>query len=149
MGTFFLIIIYITFISLGLPDSLLGSAWPIMHRDLGVELSSAGIVSMIITSGTIVSSILSSKVIRRFGTGKVTFVSVTMTACALFRFSLSQSFIWLCILAIPLGLGAGTVDSSLNNFAVLHYKAEQYELASLFWGVRSNFRSYYYVIIYS
>ncbi|NKF08843.1 MFS transporter [Clostridium gasigenes] len=135
MGTFFLIIIYITFISLGLPDSLLGSAWPIMHRDLGVELSSAGIVSMIITSGTIVSSILSSKVIRRFGTGKVTFVSVTMTAGALFGFSLSQSFIWLCILAIPLGLGAGAVDSSLNNFVALHYKAKHMSWLHCFWGV--------------
>lgn len=135
MGTFFLIIIYITFISLGLPDSLLGSAWPIMHRDLGVELSSAGIVSMIITSGTIVSSILSSKVIRRFGTGKVTFVSVTMTAGALFGFSLLQSFIWLCILAIPLGLGAGAVDSSLNNFVALHYKAKHMSWLHCFWGV--------------
>ena len=135
MGTFFLIIIYITFISLGLPDSLLGSAWPIMHTDLGVPLSGAGLVSMIITAGTIISSLLSNKVISKFGTGRVTFVSVAMTAFALLGFAIAPSFIWLCILAIPLGLGAGSVDSALNNFVALHYKAEHMSWLHCFWGI--------------
>ena len=135
MSTFFLIIIYLTFISLGLPDSLLGSAWPIMHTDLGVTLSGAGLISMIITGGTIVSSLLSNNIISRFGTGKVTFVSVAMTAFALLGFSLSPAFIWLCIIAIPLGLGAGAVDSSLNNFVALHYKAKHMSWLHCFWGV--------------
>lgn len=123
MATFFLIIIYLTFISLGLPDSLLGSAWPIMQIHLNVPLSGAGLISMIITGGTIISSLLSNRLIKNFGTGKVTFVSVTMTALALLGFSIAPSYIWLCILAIPLGLGAGAVDSGLNNFVALHYKA--------------------------
>ena len=95
MATILLVIIYISFISLGLPDSLLGSAWPIIHRDLSVSLSSAGIISMTITGGTIVSSFLSSSIIRRFGTGKVTAVSVLMTAMALFGFFKGHSFYWL------------------------------------------------------
>lgn len=135
MSTFFLVIIYITFISLGLPDSLLGSSWPIMHTDLGVGLSSAGIISFIITGGTIISSLLSDKVIKRFGTGNVTFVSVTMTAFALLGFAFAPSFIWLCMLAIPLGLGAGAVDSSLNNYVALHYKAQHMSWLHCFWGV--------------
>ena len=102
MLTLLLIVIYLSFISLGLPDSLLGSAWPAMQTDLSVPLSSAGVISMIISAGTIISSLLSGKLIKCFGTGKVTFVSVTMTAVALFGFSVSPSFIWLCIMAIPL-----------------------------------------------
>ena len=135
MATFFLIIIYLTFISLGLPDSLLGSAWPIMQIHLNVPLSGAGLISMIITGGTIISSLLSNKLIKNFGTGKVTFVSVTMTALALLGFSIAPSYIWLCILAIPLGLGAGAVDSGLNNFVALHYKASHMSWLHCFWGV--------------
>lgn len=135
MATFFLIIIYLTFISLGLPDSLLGSAWPIMQVDLNVPLSGAGLISMIITGGTIVSSLLSNKLLKALGTGKVTFISVTMTALALLGFSIAPSYIWLCILAIPLGLGAGAVDSSLNNFVALHYEASHMSWLHCFWGV--------------
>lgn len=135
MATFFLIIIYLTFISLGLPDSLLGSAWPIMQIHLNVPLSGAGLISMIITGGTIISSLLSNRLIKNFGTGKVTFVSVTMTALALLGFSIAPSYIWLCILAIPLGLGAGAVDSGLNNFVALHYKASHMSWLHCFWGV--------------
>lgn len=135
MATFFLIIIYLTFISLGLPDSLLGSAWPIMQIHLNVPLSGAGLISMIITGGTIISSLLSNRLIKNLGTGKVTFVSVTMTALALLGFSIAPSYIWLCILAIPLGLGAGAVDSGLNNFVALHYKASHMSWLHCFWGV--------------
>ena len=107
MFSLLLVIIYIAFISLGLPDSLLGSAWPVMYHELDVPMSYAGIVTMIIAGGTIVSSLMSDRVTRRFGTYFVTSVSVLMTAVALFGFSITKSFILLCIFAIPYGLGAG------------------------------------------
>ncbi len=135
MITLILIIIYLAFISLGLPDSLLGSAWPVMQTDLSVGFSSAGIISMIICGGTIISSLFSGRLINRFGTGKVTFISVTMTALALLGFSVSPSFIWLCVMAIPLGLGAGSVDAALNNFVALHYKAKHMSWLHCFWGI--------------
>ena len=135
MITLLLLIIYLSFISLGLPDSLLGSAWPAMRADMALPVSYAGILSFIITAGTIVSSFLSEKVIRRFGTGAVTVVSVTMTAVALLGFSLSPGFVWLCFLAVPLGLGAGSVDAALNNFVALHYKASHMSWLHCFWGV--------------
>lgn len=130
-----LVIIYIAFISLGLPDSLLGSAWTSMHLDLHMPISAAGIVSMMISGGTIISSLMSAKVIKIFGTGKVTLISVAMTAGALLGFSYAPSFIWLCILALPLGLGAGAVDSGLNNFVALHYKAQHMSWLHCFWGI--------------
>ncbi|QQO09188.1 MFS transporter [Breznakiella homolactica] len=135
MALILLIIIYITFISLGLPDSLLGSAWPIMQADLKVPLSNAGLLSMITTGGTVVSSLLGGKLIRLLGTGKLTFISVAMTAAALLGFSLSPSFLWLMACAIPLGLGAGAVDTALNNFIALHYKARHMNWLHCFWGI--------------
>jgi fucose permease len=131
----FLILIYIAFISLGLPDSLLGSAWPIMNIDLKVPLASAGYLSMIVSLGTIVSSMLSHRVIARFGTGKVTLVSVAMTAFALLGFYFSRSFAFLLILAIPLGLGAGAVDAGLNEYVAENYKARHMNWLHCFWGV--------------
>lgn len=133
-----LVIIYLAFISLGLPDSLLGSAWPSMYRGLGVSIDSAGIISMIISGGTILSSLMSDRVIRRFGTGMVTFVSVAMTAIALMGFSLSNSFVMLCLCAVPLGLGAGSVDAALNNFVALHYKAKHMSWLHCFWGIGAS-----------
>ncbi|WP_284703658.1 MFS transporter [Clostridium swellfunianum] len=133
--TVLLIIIYIAFISLGLPDSLLGSAWPSMYQSMGVPISYAGIVSMIIAGGTIVSSLFSDKVIRKFGTGLVTSISVFMTAGALLGFSLSGEFYHLCLFAIPLGLGAGSVDAALNNFVALKYKAKHMSWLHCFWGI--------------
>lgn len=130
-----LAIIYISFISLGLPDSLLGSAWPIMYRELGVPISYAGIISMIITGCTIISSLFSDRLVRRLGTGLITMISVGMTAMALFGFSISQSFFLLCLWAIPYGLGAGSVDAALNNFVALHYKAKHMSWLHCFWGV--------------
>lgn len=135
MMTLLLILIYISFISLGLPDSLLGSAWPAMQHELAVPVSYAGIVSMIIAGGTIVSSFFSDSVIRKWGTGRVTAVSVLMTAVALLGFGAAPSFIWLCVLALPLGLGAGSVDAALNNFVALHYKAKHMNWLHSFWGI--------------
>lgn len=106
MATFFLIIIYLAFISLGLPDSLLGTAWPVMQREYDAPLETAGVLYMIISAGTIVSSLASGKVIGKFGTGKVTLISCIMTAGALFGYSLAPSLAWLVICTIPLGLGA-------------------------------------------
>lgn len=130
-----LVIIYLAFISLGLPDALLGSAWPSMYRELGASVSYAGIISMIIAGGTIISSLFSDRLIRNFGTGKVTVVSVAMTAAALFGFSSSHSFLQLCVWAVPYGLGAGSVDAGLNNFVALHYKSRHMSWLHCFWGL--------------
>ncbi len=135
MATLLLIIIYMAFISLGLPDSLLGTAWPAIMTDMSLPVSYAGILSVIISGGTIISSVLSERIIRRFRTGPVTAVSVTLTAVALLGFSLSGNFWVLCLLAVPLGLGAGSVDASLNNFVALHYKASHMSWLHCFWGV--------------
>ena len=133
--TALLVIIYISFISLGLPDALLGAAWPVMSTDIGVPLSLAGMLSMIVAGGTIVSSLTSERVIRRFGTGFVTACSVTMTALALLGISLSSGIGWLCLFAVPLGLGAGAVDTALNNFVALHYQARHMNWLHCFWGI--------------
>lgn len=130
-----LVIIYLAFISLGLPDALLGSAWPSMYRELDAAVSYAGIISMIIAGGTIISSILSDRLIRRIGTGAVTALSVAMTAAALFGFSSSRTFLQLCIWGIPYGLGAGSVDAALNNFVALHYKSRHMSWLHCFWGI--------------
>jgi len=135
MFSLLLAIIYVAFISLGLPDSLLGSAWPQMHLDLGVSLSWAGIISMIIALGTVISSLFADKLIYKLGTGKVTAISVLMTAVALFGFSVTDEFIILCLFAIPYGLGAGAVDAALNNFVALHYSSKHMSWLHCFWGV--------------
>ncbi|TYQ16242.1 UNVERIFIED_CONTAM: fucose permease [Acetivibrio alkalicellulosi] len=142
MFSFLLIIIYIAFISLGLPDSLLGSAWPVMYQQLDVPMSYAGILTMIIAGGTIVSSLMSDKLTRKFGTGVVTAISVMMTAIALFGFSISNSFILLCLMAIPYGLGAGAVDAALNNYVALHYASRHMSWLHCFWGVGAAISPY-------
>lgn len=138
MFSLLLIIIYIAFISLGLPDSLLGSAWPVMHMELDVPLSFAGIISMIISAGTIVSSLLSDRLTRRLGVGLLTTMSVAMTAIALFGFSQSSHFIFICLWAIPYGLGAGAVDAALNNYVALHYAGRHMNWLHCFWGVGAS-----------
>lgn len=135
MTTFLLIIIYLAFISLGLPDSLLGAAWPVMQSDFGAPIETAGYLFMTIAGGTILSSLVSGKVLKRFGTGKVTFVSVLMTACALLGFYFAPSIIWLFLCAVPLGMGAGAVDSGLNDYVATHYKAHHMSWLHCFWGV--------------
>lgn len=135
MLTVLLIIIYIAFISLGLPDAILGSGWPIIHEELQVPVSYAGIATMIVTCGTIISSFFSEKLIRRFGTGKLTTFSVFLTASGLLGFYFVPGFLWICILGVPLGLGAGAVDSALNNFVALHYEAKHMNWLHCFWGI--------------
>lgn len=142
MFTALLILIYFAFISLGLPDALLGSAWPSMYLQFHVPVSYAGMVSMVISAGTIVSSLSSDKLIRKLGTGKVTLCSVGLTALALFGFSVSQSFFPLLLWAIPYGLGAGSVDAALNNFVALHYKARHMSWLHCFWGVGASLGPY-------
>mgnify|MGYP002769733027 CR=1 FL=1 len=135
MVSLLLPIIYVAFISLGLPDSLLGSAWPSMYPQLGVPVSYAGIISMIISLGTIISSLNSDRLTRALGTGKVTAISVGMTAAALFGFSMSGQFWMLCLWAIPYGLGAGSVDAALNNYVALHYESRHMSWLHCMWGI--------------
>ncbi len=135
MYSFLLALIYLAFISLGLPDSLLGSGWPVMHAELGVSVSFMGIVSMVISGGTIVSSLLSDRLTHRLGTRIVTVVSVFLTVVALFGFSISTRFWMLIAFAVPYGLGAGAIDAALNNYVALHYKAKHMSWLHCFWGV--------------
>jgi fucose permease len=133
-----LAIIYLAFISLGLPDSLLGSSWPTMYQEFGVPVSYAGIASAIIAFGTIVSSLMSDRLTRRLGTGVVMVTSVATTAIALFGFSTSHAFWVLCLWAIPYGLGAGAVDASLNNYVALHYASRHMSWLHCMWGVGAS-----------
>ena len=130
-----LAIIYLSFISLGLPDALLGSAWPTMYPEFQIPVSYAGILSTIISVGTIISSLQSDRLTRKLGTGKVTAISVACTAAALFGFSISHSFWTLCLWAVPYGLGAGSVDASLNNYVALHYESKHMSWLHCMWGV--------------
>ena len=133
-----LAIIYLAFISLGLPDALLGSAWPSMSHDIGAQISWAGGISMVISAGTIVSALLSDRMTKRFGAGKVTFVSVALTALALLGFSFAPNYIVLILLAIPYGLGAGGVDAALNNYVALHYESRHMSWLHCMWGIGAS-----------
>ena len=133
-----LALIYAAFISLGLPDALLGSAWPSMYRELSVPVSYSGLIFMIIAGGTIVSSLQSDRLTKAFGAGKVTAFSVLMTAVALFGFSVSRSYAALCLWAIPYGLGAGSVDASLNNYVALHYASRHMSWLHCMWGIGAS-----------
>ena len=137
-----LAVIYLAFISLGLPDSLLGTGWPVMYLDLGVSVDAAGVVSMIISLSTILSSLQSYRLTHRFGTGKVTAVSTALTAVALLGFSFSHSFRMLCLLAIPYGLGAGSIDASLNNFVAVHYASRHMSWLHCMWGLGASISPY-------
>ena len=133
-----LVIIYLSFISLGLPDGVLGSAWPVMHVQLHLPLWSAGLIALVTSGGTVISALFSAKVISRFGTGKVTAVSVLMTAVSLLGYSFAPNLWTLLLLAVPLGLGAGSVDSALNNYVALHYKARHMSWLHSFWGLGAS-----------
>lgn len=135
MLSLLLVIIYIAFISLGLPDSVLGAAWPSMFEQLEVPVGYGGIITMIIAGSTIISSLSSNYLNRKLGTGRVMVISVALTALALFGFSLSSRFWHLCLIAIPYGLGAGNVDASLNNYVALHYKQRHMSFLHCFWGL--------------
>lgn len=138
MFALLLAIIYIAFISLGLPDALIGAGWPVMHQDLDVPVAFAGFLTMIIAGGTIASSLASERITRRFGAGPVTAVSVGLTAVALLGFSQSGSFGMLCLWAVPYGLGAGAVDAALNNYVALHFAARHMNWLHSFWGVGAS-----------
>lgn len=135
MATVLLVFIYIFYIGLGIPDSLLGSAWPAVYGEFHVPVSYASFISAIISTGTVLSSLFSTKVIARLGTAKVTAISTGLTAIALFGFSCSHSFLWLCLCAVPLGIGAGSIDTALNNYVALHYNAMQMSFLHCFYGV--------------
>lgn len=137
-----LAIIYISFISLGLPDSLLGSAWPSMYGGFGVPVSYSGVIFFIISAGTVFSSLQSDRLTRKLGTGKVTALSVGMTAAALFGFSTSGSFWMLCLWAVPYGLGAGSVDAALNNYVALHFASRHMSWLHCMWGVGASLGPY-------
>ena len=138
MTVLLLAIIYLSFISLGLPDSLLGAGWPAMCVEFAVPVSWAGAISLIISGGTIVSSLLSDRITRRFGTGLVTAVSVTMTAAALLGFSFADSYWLMLVWAVPCGLGAGGVDAALNNYVALHYASRHMSWLHCMWGVGAS-----------
>lgn len=142
MGSIFIAIIYVAFISLGLPDSLLGSAWPVMHVDLGTSLSSAGIITMIISVCTIFSALMTDKVVKRLGTGTTTAVSILLTACAMLAFSFSASLWQLCIFAIPYGLGAGAIDTCLNDYVATHLSSKHMNWLHCCWGIGATISPY-------
>lgn len=142
MYSLLLAIIYLSFISLGLPDSLIGSAWPVMHVDLGVSMSSAGIITIIISVGTIIASFFSNALTNKLGTGLVTAISVALTALGLIGFSFAKAFWMLCVFAIPYGLGAGAVDAALNNYVTLHYPARHLSWLHCMWGVGASISPY-------
>ena len=137
-----LIIIYLSFISLGLPDALLGAAWPIMSQEFSVPVSYAGGISLIIAMGTVVSSLQSDRMTRRLGSGKVTAISVAMTAVAILGFSFSREYWQLCLWAIPYGLGAGSVDASLNNYVAIHYASRHMSWLHCMWGLGASIGPY-------
>lgn len=142
MVSMLLAVIYLAFVSLGLPDSLLGSAWPTMYHEMNVPVSYSGIIFFVISACTVVSSLQSDRLTKRFGAGIVTAVSIAMTAAALFGFSLSHSFAVLLIWAVPYGLGAGSVDAALNNFVALHFASRHMSWLHSMWGVGASIGPY-------
>ena len=142
MFSFLLAVIYLSFVSLGLPDSLLGSVWPTIYQEFNVPVSYAGAIFMIISAGTILSSLQSDRLTKLLGTGKVTAFSVLMTAIALWGFSVSSSYWMLILWAIPYGLGAGSVDASINNYVALHYKSHHMSWLHCMWGVGASIGPY-------
>ena len=142
MFSLLIIIIYLVFISLGFSTPLLGSGWPVMHTELGVPVSYAGIISMIIAGGTIISGLLANRVTRRFGTQKVVALCLLITAASLFGFSLSGSFIILCLLAIPYGLCSGAIDVALNQYVALHYTSKHMSWLHFSWSFGSAISPY-------
>ena len=142
MATLLLIIIYIAFIGLGIPDSIFGTAWPAIYIEFGIPVSWANFVTLIISGCTIIASLFSARLIRKFGTATITAVSTTLTAIALLGFSFSKNIIWLCGFSIPLGLGAGAIDTALNNYVALHYKATHMNFLHCFYGIGVSLSPY-------
>lgn len=149
MASLLLLIIYIAFIGLGIPDSLWGTAWPAIYMEFDLPISFASFVSVIISCGTIISSMVSSRVIRRFGTNRVSLASTAMTAFALIAFSYSGNFLLLCLFAVPLGLGAGAIDTALNNYVSLHYSATHMSFLHCFFGIGVSVSPYILSLVIS
>ncbi len=135
MATLILVIIFIDFIGLGIPDSLFGPAWPAIYGEMDLPVSVGSAVSLINTGGTVISSLMSAYLIKRYGTARVTAFSTVVTAMALLGFSFSGNFIFLCLFSLPLGLGGGAIDSPLNNYVALHYKATHMNFLHCFYGI--------------
>lgn len=135
MTILLLIIIYIAYISLGIPDSILGAAWPAIYREFDLPVSYASYITIFVSLGTIISSFFSARIINRLGTVKITILSTLLTSAALLGFSFSQNMVWFCLLAFPLGLGAGSIDTALNNYVALHYKANHMNFLHCFYGI--------------
>lgn len=143
MATLLLLVIYVSFIGLGIPDSLFGAAWPAIYQELQLPVSMASCVTLLISGCTVIASLLSAKIINRFGTAGVTAASTALTAAALLGFSLSANLAWLCLFAVPLGLGAGAIDSALNNYVALHYKAAHMSFLHCFYGIGVSISPYF------
>ncbi len=135
MATLLLLVIYVAFIGLGIPDSLFGTAWPAIYPEFSLPFSFGSFVTFSIACGTVVSSLLSARFINRFGTAVVTAVSTTLTALALLGFSLSENLLFLCLFSLPLGLGAGAIDAALNNYVAMHYSASHMSYLHCFYGI--------------
>ena len=135
MATVLMVIIFVSYISLGIPDSLFGAAWPAIYGEMSLPVSYANFITVIHATGTIVSSLSSAAVIKRLGTAKVTFLSALMTSFALLAFALSDNMLWLCLSAVPLGLGAGSIDTALNNYVAINYNATQMSFLHASYGV--------------
>lgn len=142
MFSLLLIIIYLGFIALGLPDSLFGSSWPVIHVLMDVPISYAGIVTITISGCTIISSLLAERLVKKFKSSIVCCISILLTALALIGFSLSTRFFMLIIFSIPLGLGAGAIDATLNNYVALNYKAKHMNWLHCFWGIGASISPY-------
>lgn len=142
MTVLLLVVIYIAFIGLGVPDSLFGSAWPAIYEDLNLPISSANLVTGLTTCGTITASLFSAKIINKFGTAKITAVSTLFTACALLGYSFSGNLLWFCLFSVPCGFGAGAIDAALNNYVALHYKASHMNFLHCFYGVGVSLSPY-------
>ena len=142
MATLLLIVIYIAFVGLGIPDSLFGTAWPAIYTELGLPVSAASSVTLLVSGGTVMASLCSARLLHRFGTAAVTAASTCLTAAALLGFSLSNRLGWLCLFAIPLGLGAGAVDTALNHYVSLHYKALHMNFLHCAYGVGVSLSPY-------
>ena len=142
MVNLLLALIYLAFVGLGLPDALLGTAWPVMYHELGADISWMGAISFIISCGTIISSLNSDRLTRRFGAGKVTAVSIAVTAIGLLGFSVTGKFWVMCLIAIPYGLGAGSVDAALNNYVAVHYASRHMSWLHCMWGVGASIGPY-------
>ncbi|MBQ0105659.1 MAG: MFS transporter, partial [Armatimonadetes bacterium] len=130
-----IVLVYLAFISLGLPDSMLGACWPVMHKDLHANIEFAGYVGMIVSCGTVFSSLMANRILHKYGTARAVYTSIFLTVLALVGFALSSNYLSLIFLAVPLGLGAGCIDSVLNNFVSLHLEAKHMNWLHCFWGL--------------